>query len=435
MPVTDLRSRVAIYFAGFGAVLSLVMAVLLYQGTHDLGQRLIDETLSAELDDYIARRERNPQSLPPSTVIVQGYVQAIGTAATPVAPRLESPDVSAAGREVPAYLRALPLGRHDIQLGALTYRVAILERSGARYYLLYDTSLQTRRESRFMWMLGMMVLIMTFLSALGGVWLSRAVVAPVATLAARVRLRTPADWEHPLAEDFPGGEVGELARVFDRQMIRMRAFIERERAFSGDLSHELRTALAVILSSSEVLLEDENLPAKQRQRIERVQRAAREMAELATALLLIAREDPTVAVGGGCVVADVVQSMATQQKHMLAGKPVTVEVQTDPRLVLGADAGLVEILVSNLIRNAYAYTARGHVRVIQDDHCLIVSDTGKGIPRAALELVFVRHFRDLSSAGAGIGLSLVKRICDRYGWEIDLDSVEDRGTTVQVRFD
>jgi hypothetical protein len=48
---------------------------LLYQTAHDLGQRLIDETLTAELDDYIARRERNPHSLPPSTVMLQGYVR------------------------------------------------------------------------------------------------------------------------------------------------------------------------------------------------------------------------------------------------------------------------------------------------------------------------------------------------------------------------
>lgn len=147
----DLRWRVALIFAGFGALISLIMAVALYQGAHDLGQRLIDETLSAELDDYIARRERNPASLPPSTVILQGYVR------------------SAEGvGDVPDYLAALSPGRHDIHLGTLSYRVAILERGGTRYYLLYDTSLQTRRESRFAWMLGLMAVAMTLLSALGG---------------------------------------------------------------------------------------------------------------------------------------------------------------------------------------------------------------------------------------------------------------------------
>jgi signal transduction histidine kinase len=51
-----------------------------------------------------------------------------------------------------------------------------------------------------------------------------------------------------------------------------------------------------------------------------------------------------------------------------------------------------------------------------------------------VEQVFVRHFRDMNSDGAGIGLSLVKRICDRYGWRIRLESQEDKGTRVIVDF-
>jgi signal transduction histidine kinase len=71
--------------------------------------------------------------------------------------------------------------------------------------------------------------------------------------------------------------------------------------------------------------------------------------------------------------------------------------------------------------------------VVQDAHSLTVSDTGKGIPGDVVEQVFIRHFRDMTSEGAGIGLSLVKRICDRYGWQVRLESSEDRGTTVAVR--
>jgi signal transduction histidine kinase len=413
----DLRGRVALFFAGFGALVSLTMTVALYQGAHDLGQRLIDETLSAELDDYIARRERNPASLPPSTVIVQGYVR----------------NADGIGN-VPDYLTVLPLGRHDIQLGTLTYRVAILERGGTRYYLLYDTSLQTRREHRFAWMLGLMAIAMTLLSALGGIWLSRTVVAPVADLAAKVRHRSPDDWEKPLADDFPSGEVGELARVFDRHLIRMRAFIERERAFSADISHELRTALAVILSSTEVLLDDGSLADKQKARIGRIERAAHDMAELGTALLLIAREEYSFALGGGCVLANVVRDVVEKQRHLLGGKPVEVEVHTNPELILSADAGLMEILVSNLVRNAFSYTASGLVVVVQDAHSLTVSDTGKGIPGHAIDQVFIRHFRDMASDGAGIGLSLVKRICDRYGWQVRLESSEQQGTSVKIVF-
>jgi len=148
----------------------------------------------------------------------------------------------------------------------------------------------------------------------------------------------------------------------------------------------------------------------------------------------MAREEHKLGAGGGCVLAEVVRDVVEKQRHLLGSKPVEVEVHTNPDLILSADAGLVEILVSNLIRNAFSYTAAGTVVVLQDAHTLTVSDTGKGIPEHAIEQVFIRHFRDMTSEGAGIGLSLVKRICDRYGWQVRLESSEQQGTTVKVGF-
>lgn len=413
-----LRERVAVFFAGFGALLSLLLVFLLYHAAHDLGQRLIDETLTAELDDYIARRERNPRSLPPSTVMLQGYVRS-----------------AASADAIPAYLAALPPGRHDVTVGQLSYRVAVLDSSAARYYLLYDISLQKKREARFLFLLGVVALAVTLLAALGGIWLSRAVVAPVTALAAKVRNRSSDDWDQALADDFPDGEMGDLARVFDRYVVRMRAFIERERALSADMSHELRTSLAVILSTAEILLDDDSLTDKQKARIIRIDRAARDMAELGTALLLMAREEqPFSATGGGCVVAGVIERAVEKHRLLLANKPVEIEVHTDPALDVPVDCALLDILVSNLVRNAFSYTASGTVIIRQDAHGLCITDTGKGIPGYATEQVFLRHFRDMASDGAGIGLSLVKRICDRYGWQVRLESREAAGTSVTIVF-
>jgi signal transduction histidine kinase len=412
----SLRARVALYFAAFGALLSVVMAVMMFQSAHDLSVRLVDETLTAELDDYIARRGRNPHSLPPSTVTLQGYVRKAGEA-----------------DGVPDYLAKLPPGRHEVRVGTLFYRAAVLDRDNTRYYLLYDISLKLKREQRFTQQLSIVAVAMTLLSALLGIFLSSAVVAPVRDLAARVRHRRPEDWSQPLVEHFHDREIEELAGVFDRQLSRMRAFMERERAFGADMSHELRTALAVILSASEVLLDDEKLNDKQKARVQRIERAARDMAELGTALLLMAREDHAQP-AGGCQVAAVVAEAVERQHHVLGSKPVAVDVQTDPALVVAADCGLVDILVSNLVRNAFSYTDAGSVTIHQDSRSLVISDTGRGMPANAIDQAFLRHFRDISSTGAGIGLSLVKRICDRYGWQVRLESGERQGTTVTVVF-
>ncbi len=334
---------------------------------------------------------------------------------------------------VPSYLTALSPGRHEVRVGSLSSRVAVLDRGEARYYLLYDISLQLKREQHFVLQLGLIALVMTLLSALAGVVLSGALVAPVANLATQVRYLRPEDWDKPLAAHFHDREIEELAGVFDRQIVRMRAFMERERAFGADMSHELRTALAVILSATEVLLSDEGLSEKQKMRIQRIERASRDMAELGAALLLMAREGYSQA-GGGCQVAQVVREAVEKHRYLLGSKPVEVVVETDPGLVVPADCGLVDILVSNLVRNAFSYTVTGSVAIRQDAHALMVSDSGRGIPTAAVDQVFLRHFRDSTSTGAGIGLSLVKRICDRYGWRVRLESGEQQGTTVRVVF-
>jgi signal transduction histidine kinase len=130
----------------------------------------------------------------------------------------------------------------------------------------------------------------------------------------------------------------------------------------------------------------------------------------------------------------VIDEAVEKHRYLLRSKPVTVDVSTDPSVELQADRGLLYILVSNLVRNAFSFTDEGRIDIHQDAQQIVVSDTGRGVPGDAVEQVFLRHFRSAASDGAGIGLALVKRICDRYGWHIRLDSGAPRGTAVTVRF-
>ena len=416
----DLRFRVAMAFATFGAMVSIVMAISLLLATHDLGQRLIDDTLTAELDDYFARRERNPHSLPPKTVTLYGYIQG---------------GEGNVEEEIPRYLSALTPGRHDLTVGALSYRVAVTDRQEIRYFFLYDTTLQQKREQRFILLLSASILVVALCSALGGVWLVGIIIAPVTELARRVRTRQPDVWSLQLADDFSHDEVGELAHAFDLHLARIRAFMERERAFTADLSHELRTSLTVILGAVEILLSSDDLPEKQKNRLLRIERAAQDMAEMGTALLLMSREQHTLSVEESTCVADVVDEAVSKHHFLLKSKPIQLSVSTDPDLVTTADRGLVFIAIANLIRNAFAYTEQGEIHIVQDKSSLIIRDSGCGIRANQTETLFLRHFHPSSQTkGAGIGLSLVKRICDHYGWTIKIASQEGSGTTIHILF-
>ncbi|MBI2312375.1 MAG: HAMP domain-containing histidine kinase [Betaproteobacteria bacterium] len=415
----SLRLRVALSFAAFGAAVSVLLAAVLFFAAHDVSQRLIDETLRAELDDYVARRSRNPYSLPPSSVTLRGYV-------------LSGDE---AGPAIPPPVRALAAGRHEISLDGVPYRVAVTQRDGARFFLLFNETRQRAREQRYLAYLGGGALLMTLLSAAGGFWLAGRVIAPVTELARRVGAADPDERPRLAPADFRRDDVGELARAFEHYLARLHSFVDRERAFTADVSHELRTPVAVILGAVELLQEDPRLTESQRERLARIERAAHDMAELIRALLLMAREEGTETQSEAeCDAAQVLRECVERHRHLVGSRPTEVElaVAAEPRIA--AEPTLFAVVAGNLIRNALAHTEAGTVSIRLDAGRLTISDTGTGIKAGELGRVFQRYYRGAASSGAGIGLSLTKRICDRYGWTISIESREGEGTLAQLVF-
>lgn len=252
----SLRFRLAATFAWFGAVVSLLLSTGLSFTAHNLGERLIDETLRAEIDDYVSRRTRNPNSLPPATLSVRGYVHL---------PDRRPEDIP------PALLKLAP-GKHQLTLGGVPYRVAVLDKGEERYVMLFNEVRQIHREEQFLTYLVLGTLIMMLVSASVGWWLAGRIVSPVTELARRVGKATPDDDAPALATGFPNDEIGKLATVFSGYLQRMRAFIERERAFTSDVSHELRTPLAIVQSTVELMENDSRLDERQRERVARSDR-------------------------------------------------------------------------------------------------------------------------------------------------------------------
>ena len=415
----SLRFRVATAFAGLGVLLSLVFAVGVWFAAHDVSQRLIDQTLKAELDDYMARRTRNPRSLPPDTATLRGFVAIGGTAPS----------------EVPLALHKLAPGKYDIFIDGAPFRVTVADQTGSgdRYYMLFNEERQQRREQRFLGYLIGGAVLMTLLVATGGLWLAGRVISPLTDLAHAVG-QAPAENPPRLSTDnAPDDEISELTLAFDRYMARLSAFIERERTFAADASHELRTPLAVIRGASEVLAEDASLSEVQAKRVARIDRAAIEMSALISALLLLAREEDTN-VDESCDCELLVRQAVDRYRTLAVQRSNSVDVTIEAATKLKVAPALFSIVVGNLVRNAVSHTESGSVAVRLCADCLIVSDTGIGISSEEIGRVFERYYRGAGSGGTGIGLSLVKRICDRQHWEIALESSPGGGTTATLRF-
>lgn len=401
----SLRNRVAVTLAVFGAAASLILATVIYLASQDLERRLIDETLTAELDDYVLRRARNPQSLPERTATIRAFVVA------PIGGTMPVPEAVA----------ALTPGRHRLVLDGTPYRAAVRDVGPQRFVVLYDESALRRRDQGFLALLSGGVLLITVISALAGRWLAGRTIAPVTELSRRVAKLRPEDAPKPLAREFPWEEVQCLAADFDNFLLRLHDFIERERLFTADVSHELRTPLAVIKGASELLLADPQLDERNRTRVARIGRAVAEMGEISGALLALAREQEAPAIQPvDCDVEAVAADLVGRYRELFRGKPVelTLVVEGQPRAA--ADCAVLAMVLGNLLRNALTFTDAGEVRITVDADGISIEDTGQGIGSEDAGRLFRPYVRGGRSEGAGLGLSLVQRLCERQGWSVTL---------------
>jgi len=88
--------------------------------------------------------------------------------------------------------------------------------------------------------------------------------------------------------------------------------------------------------------------------------------------------------------------------------------------------------VTNLIRNAFHFTTRGSVTITIDEAHIGIRDTGLGIDADQLGAVTQSHVKGEKSQGFGLGLSIVSRLCKRFGWQLFIESEAGKGTEVRI---
>ncbi|MBK8069436.1 MAG: HAMP domain-containing histidine kinase [Rhodanobacteraceae bacterium] len=217
---------------------------------------------------------------------------------------------------------------------------------------------------------------------------------------------------------------------------RIGEFVERERIFTRDASHELRTPLTVIKMASEVLISDGQLDDYGMRNAQRIAAAARDMESLIEAFLLMAREAENALPADDFAVNSVVHDEIERAEALVGDKPIKLELVERAQFRLHAPSKVVAVLIGNLIRNAVAYTDQGHVRVTVELGMVTVEDTGVGMSAEDLKQIFQPFFRAKHGrrGGHGVGLTIVKRLSDRFQWPIEFESEPGKGTTVRVRF-
>ncbi|WP_226661443.1 sensor histidine kinase [Microbulbifer aggregans] len=335
----------------------------------------------------------------------------------------------------PAEFAQMKAGFSETFQGDMSYYVLKRERDGFDYLLVQDQSDFEQREQ-----LLFRVVLTCFLGSVLIAWalgslLANRVMQPVTSLAAKVRTGTTSVCKEPLASNYADDEVGRLAEAFDSTFERLQRSLDRERLFTGDVSHELRTPLMVIGTSCELLEQSPGLDGKQRVQVDRISRATREMMELVETLLLLAREDGAdEGQGGGLSLSDAAAEQNEIWVDQFSARNIGYRCVVEAKDTGRYHAIFLRTVMSNLLRNALHYTEEGEVELVLLKGGFRVKDTGPGIAPEQQARLFMPFQRGALARGEGLGLglSLVKRICERQGWSVNIERTGGEGCTFRV---
>ena len=332
--------------------------------------------------------------------------------------------------DIPRALRGLPDGASTIALtGAALHVFSGHDAQGDFVVVDHHSAYDTIELLVYgMFAIGFIGFLLS--SLMFGAFIGRRVVAPIMALAAAVDAR-----RDRLPSLDRSDELGVLARAFAARTAELSSVLDRERFFTGDVSHELRTPLTVIVGAAEIILAQADAQAVILAAARRIDRAAREAADAVAVLLLLARAPDRLEMTP-VRLDELVGAECQRCQALTAHKPVTLRYAGGADLVVEAPRELLVALVGNLLRNACIHTARGEVLVRLDDGMLIVEDTGPGLPPAARAHLARERTPagEAGSAGTGLGLGLVRRICGDLNAGLTYRERATGGSRFEVRF-
>lgn len=290
--------------------------------------------------------------------------------------------------------------------------------------------------------------LMVVLAAVLGYFFVRGVFRPVSDITATVReIYEKEDLSKRIGLTGEKNEIYVMAETFDLMLEKLEDSFEKEKRFTSDASHELRTPVAVILSQCEYLLEETGISGEERAAVEAVQRKARSMSKMISQLLFLSRADQSrQAVHRELLDLSLLTEMAAEeQEEPAAEKKIRIEKDIQEGVEGYVDETLFIRLWMNLIGNAISYGREGgwlKVGLREKDGTVqgCMEDNGIGIAKDQLPHIWERFYQADASrsgkenTGSGLGLPMVKWIVEAHGGEISVESEPGKGTSFRFSF-
>jgi signal transduction histidine kinase len=269
--------------------------------------------------------------------------------------------------------------------------------------------------------------------------------APMSRMATAAREMTTADGGGRLPSPKTGDELEDLSHAFNELLARLQDTIERQRRFTGDASHQLRTPLAGLLSLVEVTRRRRRSVEEYEQTLDRVHHESSRLRQIVEALLFLARTEVEAILPDGEPIE--LDAWVSEQLRNWSDHPRVSDLRheiPDHPLWIVVHPSLMAQLLENLLENALKYSDSGTPVSISCRRefgaaVLVVEDQGIGMTAEELSSAFDPFYRApearrLGRGGVGLGLSVVNRIVIASGGTIEAESIPGHGTRFVLRF-
>lgn len=335
-------------------------------------------------------------------------------------------------------------GFHDMTLGGELWRVYYLQASTGAWLVAVGQIMSERDElvwdliagQLLPWALTLPVLLLVMAAAV------RQALKPVRTLTGEIDRRAADDLQPLPVKDMPS-DLQPLVRAMNTMLERIADMLDRERRFTADAAHELRTPLAALQAQWDAARLSVGAPAEADASQDKIGRGLARLSRLVTQMLAMARLDhvQSHAAGTPIVWSDVVEQVINEVLPLADRERVELACEwpagAAAPLPLNGDASLLASMLRNLIENALRHTPpNGHVTLRLSADGIEVLDEGPGVPPEHLSRLGDRFFRPPGeeTPGSGLGLSIVRRIAELHGLAVDWGPRDDApGFRVQVR--
>ncbi len=288
--------------------------------------------------------------------------------------------------------------------------------------------------------------IYLLIAVLGGLLIAKKALQPISKITSTAAEIEKGDLTLRIDGINTKDEVGHLASTFNSMLEHLEISFRRERQFSSDASHELRTPVAIIMAYSEALIATQNKKSESTddeiKSLELIHSEGEKMNVIISQLLMLARgyEGKYPVEIESIDLNEIISSVVEQMQDLASESNISLQYASNDELLCMADQSLMTQMLINLIENGIKYgIPGGYVRLtaknINDSMLITIEDNGIGISKEDLPNIFDRFYRADKSrdrSGTGLGLSIVKWIVDEHNGKITVSSEPGIGTTFSI---